>query len=400
MIQSSYKPIELPKKAPAPSKNDKPRDLESKKLEKEEFKSELKAVTESDEPKVKAVKVSADKELRSPSSLINEEGQAENPDSISPKVFDPSMTKDVQHLIGPETTEVKVPVELTEEMVLKLAEGEPVTDADLVAELKTQLEGKAAVEGKVARSPAIDFAEAEVDPELLKMEDFVAQKNIVNKKIVPQNVYGMNPQANKIAMENGLKNTEVVKDLAALKDQGSQTMNSQQFILNMQAEQKPGSVNDVAAPMKTFDMSQIKTDSPDKIMTQITDYIVQAKAAKEPTVSMRMNHDQLGMIDITVSKTMNADAVAINIGAHSMDGKNFFQQNSKDLFTHLANAGINVSDMKVEVPSQTAKNDFDMNGQNQKGSAQDRQFGSESNQRRHDSQRREDLWKLLNKEAA
>jgi len=398
MIQSSYKPIELPKKAPAPErvKASSPKNEKLTKSEREEFKSELKAVTESDEPKVKAVKVSADKELRSPSSLINEEAQSANPDSVSPKVFDPAMTKDVQHLIGPETTEAQMPVELSEEMILKLAEGEQVTDADLVAELKTQLEGKS------GRSPAIDFAEAEVDPELLKMEDFVAQKNIVNKKIVTQNAYGMNPQANKIAMENGLKNTEVVKDLAALKDQGSQTMNSQQFILNMQAEQKPGSVNEVAAPMKTFDMSQIKTDNPDKIMTQITDYIVQAKAAKEPTVSMRMNHDQLGMIDITVAKSgaMNSEAVAINIGAHTMDGKNFFQQNSKDLFAHLANAGINVSDMKVEVPSQTAKNDFDMNGQNQKGSPQDRQFGSESNQRRHDSQRREDLWKLLNKEAA
>ncbi len=398
MIQSSYKPIELPKKAPAPSKNDKPRDLESSKRAKDDFKKELKAVTESDEPKVKEVKVSADKELRSPSSIINEEAQTATPDSVSPKIFDPAMTKDVQNLIGPESAEVKTDaeIEMTDEMVMKLAQGEEVTDADL--ELQKQL-------GKVSgRSPAIDFAQAEIDPELLSMEDFVAQKNMVNKKAVPQNAYGMNPQENKIALENGLKNTQVVKDLAALNDQaaGSQPMNSQQFILNMQSEQKSGSANEVAAPMKTFDMSQIKTSNPDKIMTAITDYIVQAKAAKEPTVSMRMNHDQLGMIDITVSRVghANADAVAINIGAHSMEGKNFFQQNSKDLFSHLSSAGINVSDMKVEVPSQTAKNEFDMNGQNQKGSGQERQFGSESNQRRHDSQKREDLWKLLNKEAA
>jgi hypothetical protein len=404
MIQSSYKPIELPKKAPAPeraatpSKNDKPRDLESKRSEKDEFKSELKAVTESDEPKVKAVKVSADKELRSPSSLINEEAQTASPDSVSPKVFDPSMTKDVQNLIGPETTEVKAeaeaPVELTDELVMKLAQGEEVTDADLEIQL-------AKIPG---RSPAIDFAEAEIDPELMKLEDFVAQKNIVNKKVLPQNVYGMNPQASKIALENGLKNTQVVNDVAAGNGEAaSQPMNSQQFILNMMSEQKPASTNEVAAPVKTFDMSQIKTANPDKIMTAITDYIVQAKAAKEPTVSMRVNHDQLGMIDITVSRIghANADAVAINIGAHSMDGKNFFQQNSKDLFSHLSHAGISVSDMKVEVPSQTAKNDFDMSGQNHKGgSGHERQFGSESNQRRHDSQRREDLWKLLNKEAA
>ncbi len=402
MIQSSYKPIELPKAPAAPErvksspKKEQARDLESK-LEKEDFKSELKAVTESDEPKVKEVKVSADKELRKPSSLITDETEETNPDSISPKVFDPSMTKDVQKLISPETTAVEVP--MTDEMVLKLAQGEQVTDVDLlVAELKTELEAKA-----TGRAPAIDFAEAEIDPELLNMEDFVAQKNLANKKVLPQNVYGMNPQANKIAMEHGLKNTQIVKDAVATNgESASQPMNSQQFILNMMSENKPTGSQEVAAPVKVFDMSQIKTDNPDKIMTAITDYIVQAKAAKEPTVTMRMNHDQLGMIDITVSKTgaVNADAIAINIGTHSMDGKNFFQQNSKDLFTHLSNAGLNVADMKVETSSQTAKNDFDMNGQNQKGNSQEKQFGSESNQRRHDSQRREDLWKLLNKEAA
>ncbi len=399
MIQSSYKPIELPKAPAAPERvKSSPKSERNEKISKDEFKKELNAVTESDEPKVKEVKVSADKELRKPSSIITDENEESNPDSISPKVFDPSMTKDVQKLISPETTAVEVP--MTDEMIMKLAEGEPVTDADLVAELKLQLEGKAPEAG---RAPAIDFAEAEVDPELLNMEDFVAQKNLANKKVIPQNVYGMNPQAGKIAMENGLKNTQIIKDAAGANGEaGSQPMNSQQFILNMMSENKAAGSQEVAAPVKTFDMSQIKSSAPDKIMTQITDYIIQAKAAKEPTVSMRMNHDQLGMIDITVSKTgaLNADAIAINIGTHTMDGKNFFQQNSKDLFTHLSNAGLNVADMKVETSSQTAKNDFDMNGQNQKGNGQDKQFGSESNQRRHDSQKREDLWKLLNKEAA
>ena len=400
MIQSSYKPIELPKAPAAPERvKSSPKNERNEKISKEDFKKELKAVTESDEPKVKEVKVSADKELRKPSSLITDETEETNPDSISPKVFDPSMTKDVQKLISPETTSVEVP--MTDEMVKALAEGEPVTDADLVAELQTQLESKLKVEA--GRAPAIDFAEAEIDPELLNMEDFVAQKNLANKKVLPQNVYGMNPQASKIAMENGLKNTQIVKDAVATNgDSASQPMNSQQFILNMMSENKPTGSQEVAAPVKVFDMSQIKTDNPDKIMTAITDYIVQAKAAKESTVSMRMNHEQLGMIDITVSKTgaMNADAIAINIGTHSVDGKNFFQQNSKDLFTHLSNAGLNVADMKVETSSQTAKNDFDMNGQNQKGGSQEKHFGSESNQRRHDSQKREDLWKLLNKEAA
>lgn len=391
MIQSSYKPVELPK-APAPERASSSPKTEKKHTsrEKDEFKSELKAVSESTEqPKVKAVKVSADQELRKPSSLINEQAELSSPDSISPKVFDPSMTQDVQNLISPETTEV----EATDELVQKLAaQGQEGADVDLVAELKAQL-------GKSERSPAIDFADGEVDPELLKMDDFVAQKNLVNKKLLSQNAYGMNPQANKLALENGLKETQVVNEGASV-ETASQPVNSQQFILNMQAEQKPIATNDVAAPVKTFDMSQIKTENPDKILNQITDYIVQAKAAKEPTVTMRVKHDDLGMLDITVAKTANADAIAINIGAHSMDGKNFFQQNSKDLFSHLSNAGLSVADMKVEIPSQTAKNDFDMSQHNKGQQGHERQFGSEQNQRRHDSQRREDLWKLLNKEAA
>jgi tRNA U34 5-carboxymethylaminomethyl modifying enzyme MnmG/GidA len=118
---------------------------------------------------------------------------------------------------------------------------------------------------------------------------------------------------------------------------------------------------------------------------------------------MRLNHDELGIIDITVNKLgVNQDAIAINIGTHSLDGKNFFQTNSKDLFSHLTNSGLNVSDLKVETPSQTAKNDFDFGGQSGRGGfGQEKQFGSEQNQRRHDSERRQDLWSLLkDKEAA
>jgi tRNA U34 5-carboxymethylaminomethyl modifying enzyme MnmG/GidA len=116
---------------------------------------------------------------------------------------------------------------------------------------------------------------------------------------------------------------------------------------------------------------------------------------------MRVNHDQLGMIDITVSKAgANQEAIAINIGAHSMEGKNFFQVNGKDLVTHMTSLGHSVSDMKVETPNQTAKNDFDFGSQAGRNQHGDKQFGSEQGQRRHEQDRRQDLWKLLNQEAA
>lgn len=376
-------------------------------LEGADFANELAASMSG--PELTPVEISPDQLLQDPTSLLNTTvPQPGNLEGVNPKIFDPSVTSGVEKLIGPKSTEVQ----LTNEQVLQLANGE-------VAEVKGELaqvmmkEQSAAATGTGAapapsaapgRAPAIDFAQGEVDPKLMNFEDFVAQKNIVTKKPLPANGYGMNAlHANKqVALESGLKQTEVVKGTSSAAEGSS--MNSQQFILNMMSEQGAPKLNETQAPVKIFDMSQIKTDNPNQIMTQITDYIVQAKAAKEPTVNMRVSHDELGMIDITVTKAgtpMNHDAVAINIGTHSMDGKNFFQHNSKDLFAHLNNMGINVADFKVETPSQSAKSDFDMGGQQRHSEHSGKQFGSEQNQRRHEAERRQDLWSLLrDKDAA
>lgn len=361
---------------------------------------------------VKPVEVSAEQMLEMPSSLINPNGTVE---STSPKIFDPAMTKGVEKLNHPINSEVAPEVQKLDADVLKLVQASNV-EVPVEAELQEAMEVKGEIakamlktpqvaEGKATgRAPAIDFAKSEVDPQLMNMEDFVAQKNLATKKAAP-NAYGMKTvpaQHQKVALESGLKQSQVVKDTAALEGNGS-PVNSQQFILNMMNEQKGApQLNETQAAPKVFDMNQVKTSNPDQIINQITDYVVQAKAAKEPTVNMRVNHEELGMIDITVSKSgANHEAIAINIGTHSLDGKNFFQQNSKDLFSHLTTAGLNVADLKVETPTQTAKNDFDFgsqSGRNQSGA--EKQFGSEQNQRRHESERRQDLWKLLNQEAA
>lgn len=415
MIQAPLpKPIELPKaqpkradaevvsnqKAPKAKKDSALESSKASSKEKTEFDKELdekvSASEENNNGEVKAVKVSSDQVLEKPSTLATQNGTVE---TTTPKVFDPALTKDVQQLINPKTTEVTAPA-LTNEQVMALANGEVVTEeikGEIAqAMLKTP---QIAEEGK-GRSPAIEFAQSEIDPQLLNNEDFVAQKNIVNKKALP-NAYGMKavPQQQKAALEAGLTQAQVVKEASAT--DGS-AVNSQQFILNMQQEQKANQTNETQAAPKVFDMNQVKTSDSSKIVDQITDYMVQAKASKEPTVNMRVNHEQLGMLDITVTKSgVGNENIAINIGAHTADGKNFFQQNSKDLFSHMSSAGLNVTDMKVETPSQTAKNEFDFgsqSGRNQHPS--DKQFGSESGQRRHEQERRQDLWKLLNQEAA
>ncbi|MFP5386526.1 MAG: flagellar hook-length control protein FliK [Bacteriovoracia bacterium] len=408
MIQAPVtKPIEAPKAKPKEAES--PEVASNKKAPKaqgtkqtqeadaaEEFATELETSLSKNEVKVAPVQVSAEQALELPSTLV----QPASVDTTSPKVFDPELTKDVQKLVGPKTTEAPVP--LTDAEVLELAKGNveaPVKEAK--AEFTQAMLKTPQVKQPTGRAPAIDFAKAEIDPQLLNNEDFVAQKNLATKKAVP-NAYGMKvipQQQQKVALEAGLQQTQVVKEGAE-----ASAVNSQDFILGLTAGSEPKlqqSLETQVAP-KVFDMNHIKSSDSNEVINQITDYVVQAKAAKEPTVNMRVNHEDLGMIDITVTKSgANHEAIAVNIGTHSVDGKNFFHQNSKDLFSHLTNAGLTVSDLKVETPTQTASRDFDLGSQSGKGQqGSEKQFGSEQNQRRHESERRQDLWKLLNQEAA
>ena len=377
------------------------------KLEGEDFANELKAslsVEESEgaDVKAKAVEVSPEMLMGVPAQFVQ---PASDSEVVDPKSFDPALTQDVDKIIQPTTTEG--PVQLTNEQVLKLAEGhaDPAINAGIEGEIAQAMLKTPQVQTGCA--PAIEMANTEVDAQLMNMEDFVVQKNLVVKKTLNNtSAYGMPNKVNgKAGADTGLKSTQTVNELGA-KESGTSgsSMNSQQFILNAQADLGANAkANEAQAVVKTFNMSNIKSENTNQIMTQITDYIVQAKAAKEPTVNMRVSHDELGMIDITVNKmSAGQDAIAINIATHSVDGKNFFQTNSKDLFSHLTSSGLNISDLKVENPSQTAKNDFDFGGQSSRGgSGQEKQFGSEQNQKRHDSDRRQDLWNLLrDKEAA
>jgi hypothetical protein len=362
-------------------------------LEGADFANELMASLAMEEGKLvteatEATEVSPDQAMEASPALI-QLPELKNPDLINHKAFDPALTQDVGEIIQPVTTQV--PAEISENIDPEIAQ----------ALLKTP-------QVQTGRAPAIDLARAEVDSQLMNMDDFVAQKNLaVKKSLNNSSAYGMPTKTpiNKASLEHDLKSTQTINEIgASASESNGSAMNSQQFILNSQIDLGSSHKSiESQAPVKAFDMSHIKTDNPNQIMTQITDYIVQAKAAKEPTVNMRVNHEELGMIDITVQKTgMTQEAIAINIGTHSLEGKNFFQSNSKDLFSHLTNTGLNISDLKVETPSQTAKSDFDFGSQSGRGGAgTDRQFGSEQNQKRQESERRQDLWNLLkDKEAA
>src|SRR5690606_4611470 len=125
-----------------------------------------------------------------------------------------------------------------------------------------------------------ELAKNNIDPQLVHMEDFVAQKNLAVKKSLNNTAaYGMpNKSVGKAGAEAGLKSTQAINELGATESGSSgSTMNSQQFILNAQMDLGTNAkVNEAQAPVKTFNMSNIKSEN--QIMTQLTDYIVQAKA--------------------------------------------------------------------------------------------------------------------------
>ena len=325
---------------------------------------------------VKPVQITTDQMIDLPSELIKNVPQAGNSDVLSPKIFDPALTNGVDDLLWQKNSEVIMP-NLNFDQTLQVA-GDDLTQSML------------------------KLSDAEVGPQLMSLEDLMAQKGSISKKALNANLYGMKPQ--QAVGSLGLMANQIVseKNPAEAGDSFGNQMNSQQFILNMMSEQgQDTKISETQAPMKVLDMSNIKSDNADQLMDKITDYIVQAKAAKEPTVNMRVNHEDLGLIDITVSKNgVLRDAVAISIGTHTAEGRNFFQQGSKDLVAHLTSAGINISDLKVETPSQSAKSDMNMNQQGGQGSGTEKHFGSEQNQRRHESERRQELWNLLSEEAA
>jgi hypothetical protein len=315
---------------------------------------------------MQAAPVSADDLMQ----VLNETPAITEP---TPKLLDPKLIKQVNEVVLPEGTEQ---VEATQLQLKDL--------------LMQQAPGKTA-----GRSPAIDFDKAEVDTQLLNFEDFVAQKNTVKGRAVAPNAYGM-PSKTTMHAEQLMGEKAVAANETLIHGNASAATQGQLApAMMMEAPASDSLRTEVSAPSRTFNMqSMTKNQDVDSILTQVSDYIVQAKAAKEPTVQMRVQHQDLGMLDITVSRTAN-DMVSIVLGTQDNGAKMFLGQNRENLMSHLSQAGVNVSDLKMEQSSNTK--DSSSNGQNsqQGGQPGERQFGSQENQRREEQQRRHDLWEII-----
>lgn len=153
---------------------------------------------------------------------------------------------------------------------------------------------------------------------------------------------------------------------------------------------------------KVFDMNQLTQTGNQDVINQIQDYIIQAKATNQPTVQMSFAHDELGMVDLVVQKA-HGDQVSIMINTHSVEGNKFFTKNHSELMQTLTQSGINVADLKLDSSSNTNSNansnSQDENGENNSRNS-NQHASDERQQRNEDSERRQELWDLLNKEAA
>lgn len=325
----------------------------------------------------KALKPSADMKAAPVSAedlmqVLNETPAVTEP---TPKLLDPKLIKQVNEVVLPEGSEQ---VEATK------------------LQLKDLLMQQQAPAGKaVGRSPSIDFAKTEVDPQLLNFEDFVAQKNAVTGKSVAPNAYGM-PAKTTMNAEQLLGEKAVAANEALVHaDTGAATQGQLAPAFALESGTQDSLRTEVSAPSRTFNMQNLtKTQDADSILTQVSDYIVQAKAAKEPTVQMRVQHQDLGMLDITVSRTAN-DMVSIVLGTQDNGAKMFLGQNRENLMSHLSQAGVSVSDLKMEQSAPGKENSSSGQNSQQGGQPGERQFGSQENQRREEQQRRHDLWELI-----
>ena len=304
----------------------------------------------------------------------------------TPKLMDPSVIKQVNDVILPQGAEQ---VQLAPELEAPVAERLQLKD--LLLQQDTGLP-TAAVKGGAGRSPAIDFAKSEIDPKLLGFEDFVAQKNTVSHRALPTNAYGMPSKPQSLALEA----KPVDLQQSAIPEQVLNSA-SPETLITAGAVVAPAALANVttSGEQKVFQLNTLGQSADvnaDSILSQVSDYIVQARAAKEPTVNLKVQHDELGLLDITVNRQSH-DSVNIAIASKDANVSAFLGQHREQLLSHLGQAGVTVAELRFDSSSSANR---DMGQSNQQGSqnssGQDRQFGSEQNQRRQEQERREELW--------
>ena len=155
--------------------------------------------------------------------------------------------------------------------------------------------------------------------------------------------------------------------------------------------------NSLSADKPTLNLSATNIENKVELMDKISDYIVTNKIASTDSASMKVQHSELGQFEINVSKDMGNNEMSVQIISGSQAAQDFFNVNKVDMMTSLSKSGLQISDVKVENNS-----DSNMSDQNE-GSfsgGSKKNFQSEQNQREQESQRRQELWEILEERQA
>jgi len=238
---------------------------------------------------------------------------------------------------------------------------------------------------------------------LMDLNSFLGKQGATTKKVMGKSAYKANAS-------QSLFNKKVVNSVPSL-GQGDQGMKVSDLMLvtnDQQAQNNMGmdsqnknplmQANTATGETKVFDLSQLQgNENTNEVITKIQDYIIQAKFSKDPQIQMTMKHDDLGAIDLFVQKGAN-NQVSIVINSATAEGSKFFAQNQAELLGTLAQAGVNVSELKLDSSSTmggSGKDDSESNQSSQKQDGQQK-FGSKENEKKEDQNKREELWKLFN----
>jgi hypothetical protein len=210
-------------------------------------------------------------------------------------------------------------------------------------------------------------------------------------------------------------NLEVVNNNPLIKEESETKLKNKNDANNENARVDAFNFGEVKsqAPEHSASSKVLKLDSlakadlsdTDKLISKISDYIIQSKASSEPRVEMSIAHKEFGVMDIVVEKmSRSSDELNIIIRGQTELGRSVLGQNQSELMSTLAKSGVQVAEFKIETSSSNSSGQFaqgEPSQGRQDGSAANRQFGSENNQRNHDSQKRKELWDVLyNREAA
>lgn len=237
---------------------------------------------------------------------------------------------------------------------------------------------------------------------LLKLSDFMAKQSPSFKTNAAKKAYqpiakSMFDKKVESSLPGALKkpNTELKVQDIILGKMDNEAQDESAMNQNSGTEQNSSTkVNKAQSGTKVFDVNQLQSsNTTEQVITKIQDYVMQAKASKQPEVQMSFKHDDLGQIDLLVKKA-DGDSLNISVATRAAEGAEFFTKNQGELLKTLAQSGLQIGEFKLETSQGSSNNQSTAqdSSKQQFGQEGKGQHQSENGQKDADSKKREELW--------